>query len=152
MPDDLLGGLPGSPPPASTLLPSTPTRIPPTATLHPPTATAPEPYTLPEAEELLGTWKFSDMDFTRFYEDGTVHEAYSLAQLDADPFAVNRFELEAGRMTLRELSVSGVPPCGDKVGVYELRLLEGGKLQMVTIRDACYPRAGDVEGMYERVP
>jgi hypothetical protein len=151
-PDDLPGTLPGSPPPASTLLSSSPTRIPPTATLHPPTATAPEPFTLAEAKEILGTWKYSESDFTRFYEDGTVHDAYSLAQLDADPFAINRFEVEAGRLTMHELSVSGVPPCGSKVGVYEIRLLQSGNLQIVTLRDECRPRAGDVEGIYERVP
>ena len=105
-----------------------------------------------EAMEVLGTWRFSETDFTRFKEDGTVHEAYSFAQLDDDPYAVNRYSLEEGRLSLRELSVSGVPPCGSRPGVYEIRLLQSGGLQIIVLSDACGPRAGDIQGIYERVP
>jgi hypothetical protein len=88
----------------------------------------------------------------RFYVDGTVHEADSLEQLDGEPFAVNRFEFDGDRLVLRELSVSGVPPCGGDPARYEARLLQSGRLQLVDVRDACAPRAGDVRGIYERVP
>ena len=135
---------PSHPPPTSTTLPPTPTAPPPTA---------PEPYSVvTDAEQIIGTWKFSDTDFTRFYEDGTIHDANSLGQLDADPFAVNSYEFEDGRLIARELSVSGVPPGGGKVGSYEIRLLHLGQIQIVVIKDACVPRAGDTQGIYEHVP
>jgi hypothetical protein len=140
-------------PPTSTTLPSTPTAPPPSATPRPPTPTAPEPYAVvKEAQEIIGTWKFSESDFTRFYEDGTMHDAYSLAQLDDDPFAVNTYEFEEAKLILRELSVSGIPSCGGKVGTYEIRLLQSGNLQIVVIKDSCGPRAGDTHGIYKHVP
>ena len=145
--------LPSKPPPTSTTLPPSPTTAPPTASPRPPTPTAPEPYSVvTEAGQIIGTWKFSDTDFTRFYEDGTMHDAVSLAQLDAAPFAVNRYEFEDGHLIAREVSVSGVPSCGGKVGSYEIRLLQSGRMQIVVIKDSCGPRAGDTQGIYERVP
>jgi hypothetical protein len=118
-----------------------------------PTATAPEPYVIvTELQQVIGTWKFSDSDFTRFYENGTYHDAYTLAQLDTDPYAVNKIEFDDGHLVAREVSVSGVPPCGGKVGIYELRLLQSGKLQIVVVKDTCGPRAGDTQGIYEHIP
>jgi hypothetical protein len=149
----LLGPSPSKPPATSTTQPSTRTAVPSTMTPPPPTATAPEPYAVvTEAQQIIGTWKFSESDFTRFYEDGTYHDAYSIAQLDPDPYAVNKYEFEDGHLVAREVSVSGVPPCGGKVGSYEIRLLRSGKLQIIVIRDACGPRVADTQGIYERVP
>jgi len=134
------------PHPSGASLPPTPSRVPPTPPRQP-TATAPEPYTIvSEPAPLIGTWRFSDSDFTRFYPDGTIHEAANLVSLDGEPFAVNWYSFDEGRLILRELSVSGVPPCGNDPARYEALLLEGGRLQLVDIRDACGPRAGNVRG------
>jgi hypothetical protein len=123
-----------------------------TRTPLPPTATAPEPYTVVTTlEQVIGTWRFSDSDFTRFYDDGTYHDAYTLARLDSDPYAVNKIEFEDGHLVAREVSVSGVPPCGGKVGIYELRLLQSGRMQIVVVKDTCGPRAADTQGIYERI-
>ncbi len=125
---------PSNPPPTSTTPPSTPTAPPPTKVPPPPSATAPEPYAVVmEAEQLIGTWMGSESDFTRFYEDGTYREATSLTLLDDAPFAISKYEFEAGRFITREVSVSGVPSCGGKVGSYEIRLLQSGNLQIVLI-------------------
>jgi len=141
-----------SPSPAPSLQ-TTPTIAPTrTKTPLPPTATAPGPYSvITDIEQVLGTWKFSDADFTRFYPDDTYHDAYSLTELDNAPYAVNRIEFKDGYVLAREVSVSGVPPCGGTVGVYELRLLQSGKLQIVVIKDLCGPRAGDTQGLYEPI-
>ncbi len=54
-------------------------------------------------------------------------------------------------MFIKELSVSGVPSCGDTIAIYEVRLLEGGKIQIVSIEDKCSPRRGDIAGKYKPV-
>lgn len=55
------------------------------------------------------------------------------------------------RMSIEEISVSGVPTCGSKIGVYEVRLLEGGKIRIVVTKDACSARADDISREYEPV-
>jgi len=54
-------------------------------------------------------------------------------------------------MSIEEISVSGVPTCGSKIGVYGVRLLEGGRIQIVVINDKCSDRAGDISREYEPV-
>jgi len=54
-------------------------------------------------------------------------------------------------MVTVEVSVFGVPSCQGRAGTYELRLLEGGTLYIVTIKDGCEPRAKETEGQYEPV-
>ena len=54
-------------------------------------------------------------------------------------------------MVITEVSVSGVPSCGKKIGRYEIQLLENGNIQIVTINEQCPPRAGDTAGVYEPV-
>ena len=150
----------------STSVPSvatpTPTPLPPTATLtpvlpartsEPPTATPTQAFTLAtSAEEIVGTWhKTTGAGYIRFYEDGAFHQARALDNLDSKPFAICEFRFEGTQMLIKEISVSGVPPCGDAIGIYEVRLLEGGKLQIVSIEDKCSPRRGDTATVYEPV-
>ena len=128
----------------------TATPIPPTATPVPPTATPTQAFTLAtSAEEILGTWVA--VDCIRFDRDGTFRQAYTLEKLDSDPYAINSYQFEGTKMVITEVSVSGVPPCGKKVGSYEIRLLESGNIRIVAIEDRCRPRAGDIAGEYEPV-
>lgn len=151
--------------------PATPTSIPPTATIKPllatatlkplpatatltpkiPTATPTQAFTLASsAEEVIGTWAKGNY-YIRFDEDGTFRQAHSLNQLDSQPYAISSYQFEGLEMVTVGISVSGVPSCGDKVGTYEIRLFESGKIKIATIRDQCGPRAGDVAGEYEPV-
>jgi hypothetical protein len=52
-------------------------------------------------------------------------------------------------MHMTEISLSGVPSCGNKLGIYEIQLLESGNIHIVAISDQCAPRAGDIAGEYE---
>lgn len=130
-----------------------PTSAPPTPSLPPPSATAPEPYiVITDPSAIIGTWKTSLPDFVRYYADGTYNEANSLGDLETAPFAIGSYEFSDGFLRVRETEVHGVPSCGGKVGRYELRLLDSGRLQVVVLKDACAARAGDTIGIYERVP
>jgi hypothetical protein len=130
-----------------------PTSAPPTPSLPPPSATAPEAYiVITDPNAILGTWRTSLPDFVRFYADGAYNEANDLEDLETAPFAIGSYEFSDGYLLVRETEVNGVPSCGGKVGRYELRLLDSGRLQIVVVKDACGARAGDTIGLYERVP
>jgi hypothetical protein len=103
------------------------------------------------AEEIVGTWLSRRTYYIGFYEDGTCPQAHALDKLDSAPYAVNRFWFEGTQMHLETISVSGVPSCGDIVGIYEMRFLEDDKMQIARIEDKCSPRARDTAGVYERV-
>ena len=105
-------------------------------------------------QELVGTWKrveLGDAVFYRFEEDGTLGMAYSLNGLDDQPYAVSSIQFEGAKMLLTEVSVFGVPPCGERVGSYEVQLLESGNIQVVVIEDDCGARKGSVPGEFEPV-
>jgi len=142
----------GLPPTSSTEPPTVAISIP-TNTSPPPTATAPEPYTVViDPGPIIGTWKFSSSDFTRFDLDGTYREARSLENLDDKPFSIGDYNFDNGHLVVKTISVFGVPSCGTKVGKYEVRILDSGKMQIVLIKDSCGPRGGDTKGIYERIP
>ena len=135
---------------------ATPTRVPPTATATAalPTATPTQAFTLATSlEEIAGTtWrKTAGAGYIRFYEDGTFHQARALDALDDSPFSICRFWFEGTQMFHTELSVSGVPSCGDTIAICEVRLLEGDRLKIVSIEDSCGPRRRDTATMYEAV-
>jgi len=132
---------------------ATPTPIPPTSTPTemPPTATSTQAFMLAtSAEEIVGTW-FAGSYHIRFDKDGTFRQAYALDKLDSQPYAISSYQFEGTKMVITEISVSGVPSCGKKIGSYEIRLLESDNIQIVAIKDQCPPRAGDVAGEYEPV-
>ena len=148
----------------STPVPSvaTPTPEPPTATPtpeptatptpEPPTATPAPAFTLAaSAEEIVGTWQQLGVYYIRFNEDGTFHQADALDKLDNQPYAICKFRFEGTQMSIEQISVSGVPTCGSRIGVYQVRLLEGGKIEIVVIKDKCSARAGDISREYEPV-
>jgi hypothetical protein len=141
--------------PTPTPLPptATPTPVPPARTPEPPTATPTQAFILAtSAEEIVGTWqKTIGAGYIRFYEDGAFHQARALDNLDSKPFAICEFRFEGTQMLIKEISVSGVPSCGEPIGIYEVRLLEGGKIQIVSIKDKCSPRRGDTATVYEPV-
>ena len=123
-----------------------------TPTAAPPTSAPTQAFKLAtSAEEIVGTWHNSGAGYLRFYKDGTFHWARALDNLDSQPNAINEFRFEGTQMILKEVSVSGVPGCGDATGIYEVRLLEGGKIRIVTIEDKCAPRAGSTAVEYEPV-
>ena len=146
-------------PPTSTPVPPTSTPIPPTATLTPvpptprPTSTPTEAFTLASsAEEIVGTWFNPQIVTHRFNTDGTVQHAHSPDTIDK-PFAIEEFWFEGKKLFIKEISVSGVPPCSKViVGIYEVRLLASGKMQLKAVEDKCKPRKEDTEGIFDPVP
>ena len=139
---------PSSEPPTET-----PTPVPPTATPtpEPPTATPTQVFTLvTSADEIVGTWR-AGRYFIRFDSDGTFRQAHALDDLESQPYAISSYQFQGGEMVTTEISVSGVPTCGKKVGRYEIRLLESGNIRIVTIKDSCAPRGEDTAGEYEPV-
>jgi hypothetical protein len=136
-------------PPTATPTPEPPTAIP---TPGPPTATPAQAFTLAaSAEEIVGTWQHLGVYYIRFNADGTFHQAEALDKLDSQPYAVCKFRFEGTQMSIEQISVSGVPTCGSRIGVYEVRLLEGGKVEIVVIKDKCSARAGDISRESEPV-
>ena len=121
----------------------------------PPTANPSQAFTLAaSAEEIGGTWQRDRVEgalYIRFDEDGTFREAYALNELDSQPFSINSYQFEGTRMVTTQVSVSGVPSCGESIGSYEIRLLESDNIQIVAIEDQCTHRAGSVAGEYEPV-
>jgi hypothetical protein len=141
-------------PPTATLTPASPTL---TSTPIPPTATSTEPPTVPPtqafklattAEEVIGTW-FAGNYYIRFNKDGTFRQAHALDKLESQPYAISSYQFEGTKMVITEVSVSGVPTCGKKIGSYEVQLLESGNIRIVAIKDQCAPRAGELAGEYK---
>ena len=117
-----------------------------------PIATPTQAYTLAtSADEIIGTWVGSEIFYVRFDSDGTYRQAHSLEKLEIEPYAISSYQFEGTEIVTMEISVSGVPSCGNKIGRYEIRLLENGNIQIVEIKDQCPPRAGDTIGIYEPV-
>jgi hypothetical protein len=139
----------------SSAIPASPTvtPVPPTATLtsKPPTATPTQAFTLAtSAEKIVGTWVRGTY-YIRFEKDGTFRQAHELDKLDSQPYAITSYLFEGTEMVITEVSVSGVPTCGKKIGNYEIRFFESGNIQIVAIKDQCAPRTGDISGEYEPV-
>lgn len=143
--------------PTDTPIPSTaaPTTERPAATPtpEPPTATSTQAFTLAtSADEIAGTWqKTSGSGYIRFFEEGTFNQARALDDLDSHPFAICEFWFEGTQMVIGQCTVSGVPPCGDAVAIYEVRLFEDDRIQIVAIEDSCASRRGDTATMYDAV-
>ena len=140
---------PVSPTTIPTAIPPTvaPTPVPPTIT---PTAILPTSTSTPgyiqatSLEEILGTWYNPNKKlYLRFYEDGFLHHSHSLDEIDAAPYAKHEIWFEGTQISLKQLEVSGVPSCGDVIGVYEIRFYSKGNIQIVKIKDSCPQRAGD---------
>jgi hypothetical protein len=99
--------------------------------------------------DAVGTWYWPGEGlYLRFYEDGMLHHAHGC---DDEPYAVYEFRFEGTRMVIRTVSVSGVPHCGDVIGIYEVRLLENYGIEIVSIEDDCSLRRLDMAAMYEAV-
>jgi hypothetical protein len=142
--------------PTSTAVPPTSTPIPSTATLTPvpptprPTSTPTEAFTLASStDEIVGTWSNPQIVTHRFNKDGTVQHSYSPDTIDK-PFAIDEFWFEGTKLYLKTTFVSGVPKCAP-TGIYEVRLLESGNIQIKVIEDKCSPRIGDTEGIFKAV-
>ena len=54
-------------------------------------------------------------------------------------------------MVIKEVSALSVTSCGEKIGNYEIRLLESGNIEIVVLEDQCTARAGSVAREYEPV-
>jgi hypothetical protein len=124
-----------------------------TSTTAPPTTAPTQAFTLATSiKDVVGTWYNEGTGvYLRFYEDGTLHNADSPESLDNQPYATSEIRFEGTQMSLIETAVAGVPSCGDALGLYEVRLLPDGKIQIVTIEDQCPPRAGDTALVFEPV-
>ncbi len=127
------------------------TPLPPIFTAGPPAAPATQAFPLATSiEDIVGTWH-SGAVYLRFHEDGTMQWADTLDELDSQPYATGNIQFEGTQMTLKETAVSGVPSCGDALGIYEVQLLPDGKIKIVTIEEECAPRAGDTALEFEPV-
>jgi hypothetical protein len=103
-------------------------------------------------EEIAGTWrKTAGVGYIRFYEDGIWRQARTLDALDGRPFAICEIWFEGTQLSVGQCTVFGVPPCGDAIAIYEARLLQGGGLHLVAIKDSCRPRKLDTATTYEAV-
>jgi len=142
--------------PASVLQPATPTAIPPTVaptpipptvtpTAIPPTSTStPDYIKATSLADILGTWYNPNKKlYLRFYEDGFLHHSHSLDEIDTAPYAKHEIWFDGTQISLKQLEVSGVPSCGDAIGIYEIRLYSKGNIQIVKIKDSCPQRAGE---------
>jgi hypothetical protein len=128
-------------------------RVTATPTPPPATATSTPVFTLARsAEEIAGTYqKTIGAGCIRFQEEGTFRQARRLDALDDSPFSICDFRFEGTQMQVGECREFGVPPC--KVdAVYEVRLLEGGGIELVAIEDQCRPRRLDTATVYDAVP
>lgn len=104
------------------------------------------------AEQIVGTWTWRlGTGYARFDEDGTLREAHALDELDSQPFGISSYQFEGTRIVMKEVSVSGVPSCGESTGSYEIRLLESGNLRVEVLEDECSHRVGSVAREYEPV-
>jgi hypothetical protein len=138
--------------PTSTPIPATPTPILPTFTPIPPTVTPTRAITLiMSPDQIFGTWHKGNY-YIRFEKDGTFRQAEGPEKLDNEPYAISSYHFEGTNFVTTGISVSGVPSCGDKIGKYEIRLLEGGKIHFIPVMDQCKPRMDDISGVYEPVP
>jgi len=141
------------PEPTATQVEPSATPIPPTATptVRSLTATPTHVFTLvTSAEEIVGTWLGAAFCI-RIYEDGTLNKAWSLDKLDSHPYAVSKFWFEGTQMFIEEITVSGAPSCGRKIGIYEIRLLENDNIQISSIKDQCSQRVNSTGGIYQPV-
>lgn len=144
------------PEPSPTFVPPTNTPVPPSATptttptSERPAASPTISFTLAtSAEEIIGTWYETNL-YIRFDEDGTFRQANALGDLESRPYAICSFQFEGPKMVIKEISVMGVPSCGDKIGKYEVQKLANGNIKIMTISDGCRPRSGDTAG--EKMP
>jgi len=125
-----------------------------TACIPAQTPTAPPPaFTLATSiKDITGTWHNEGAGvYLRFYEDGTLNNADSAEKLDNQPYARSEIRFAGTQMSLKETAVDGVPSCGDALGLYEVRLLPDGKIEIVAIEDQCPPRATDTALEFEPV-
>jgi hypothetical protein len=88
----------------------------------------------------------------RFDEDGTLRQAPRRDTLDDSPFAICEIWFEGTQLCVGECTVAAVPPCGDFVATYEVRLLGRGRIEIVAIDDDCSPRRLDTATVYSAAP
>lgn len=141
----------------------TPTPLPPTARpteILPADTPAPElPTRIPtqvfklaaSTDDVAGTWVSGDAYYIRFDKDGTYRQAHALDKLDSQPYAILSYHFEGTTMLVTDISVSGVPSCGKRIGRYEIRLLESGNIRIVIIKEECVPRGKDTALEFEPV-
>jgi hypothetical protein len=126
--------------------------VPPTPTPAAPALTPTPFFTLANsAEQIAGTYqKTMGAGCIRFQGDGTLRQARRVDALDDSSFAICEIRFEGTQMQVGECTVSGVPPCNVHA-VYEVRLLEGGGIEVVAIEDDCGPRRLDTAALYDAV-
>jgi hypothetical protein len=104
-------------------------------------------------QDVVGIWHVGSWHL-RFYEDGILHIANtgSLEVLDKEPFTVSEISFEGTQMSINEIAESNYPSCKGLVGIYEVRLLSNGKMQLVRIHDECSPRNHSLELTFDFIP
>jgi hypothetical protein len=105
-------------------------------------------------DDVLGTWHSRAKEvYLGFYGKGNMRQASALDRLESQPSAVNAIEFDGTQMFVKTVSESGVIPCeDDDVGVYEVRLLPDGKLQIKIVEEPCRARANHTALTYDPVP
>lgn len=102
-------------------------------------------------DEVIGTWQAGGGRFILFDDGGLFSQARYLSQLDDQPYAVSSYRFDGSELLIVEVSVSGVPSCGNAAAQYEVELLEYGNIQLTAIQDDCVKRAEETAGVYEPV-
>ena len=116
-----------------------------------PPATASEAYVVvTSADQVLGTWHVRT-HYLRFDEDGTFRKAVGQSALESTPYLIEDYRFENGVMFVSNVAFQGVRKPGDAVGRYEVRILEGGDLQIVLLEDPAEGRSGNLEWVYAPV-
>jgi hypothetical protein len=116
-----------------------------------PPATASDTYVVvTSAEQVLGTWHVRT-HYLRFDEDGTYRKAVGQSALESAPYLIEDYRFENGEMLVTNVARMGVSTTGGAVGRYEVRLLEGGELQIVLLEDPSEGRSGNLAWVYAPV-
>jgi hypothetical protein len=128
----------------------TPTPVPPTATPLPTTAPTPRgPGPVTEAKDIVGTCTAGGW-YLRYDEDGTFRSAGSREALENEQHGnVGEFWFSNGQYHERIIARYGLESEGI-VGIYEVQLLENGKLLFSLVEDERVYLADITKG--ERIP
>lgn len=143
-------------PPTATATPipptATPTPIPPTA--GPMKTPTPTPVLLTDVKQLLGLWHGQSKGamYSRFNADGTLVQAFELADLETQPNAKCKYAFKASEITITDCRAHGVPDCPLGPAVYRVELLPEGKIRFVVVKEPCGPRSETMGQVHVRVP
>jgi hypothetical protein len=145
---------PAPPPPTATLVPATMTLPPPTGTTAPATTATPPSTAVAAGNSIVGAWLGLDPRdglYQRFTADGVWLVALTPERLDTAPDAEGIYRLTGDRIILTEVKTTGLPPCNNKTGIYDVRFLSNGNLKFIAVQDGCRGRKSSTAMEHQRI-